>query len=38
MKRIYIAIMALAAAMPSLAQETYENMKVAQEDLNGTAR
>ena len=38
MKRIYIAIMALAAAMPSFAQETYENMKVAQEDLNGTAR
>ncbi|MBQ3753074.1 MAG: hemin receptor [Prevotella sp.] len=38
MKRIYIAIMALAAAMPSVAQETYENMKVAQEDLNGTAR
>ena len=38
MKRIYIAMMALAAALPSVAQETYENMKVAVEDLNGTAR
>lgn len=31
-------MMAMAAALPSAAQETYENMKVAVEDLNGTAR
>ena len=35
----YIVIAAMAfAAMPILAQETYENAKIAAEDLNGTAR
>ena len=38
MKKLYIAIMAMSMALPSMAQETYENMKVATEDLNGTAR
>ena len=38
MKKIFVAMMALAAVLPSMAQETYENMKVAEEDLNGTAR
>ena len=36
-KYIFMAAMAFAA-MPMLAQETYENAKVAAEDLNGTAR
>ena len=36
--RFFIIAGALAVAMPSLAQETYENAKVIQEDLNGTAR
>ena len=38
MKKLYIAIMAMSMVLPSMAQETYENMKVATEDLNGTAR
>ena len=38
MKKLYIAIMAMSMALPSMAQETYENMKIAAEDLNGTAR
>lgn len=38
MKKIYIAIVAMTASLSSVAQETYENMKVAAEDLNGTAR
>ena len=39
MMKKYIIIAAMAfAAMPMLAQETYENAKVAAEDLNGTAR
>lgn len=38
MKKL-LAIAALAVAtMPAAAQETYENAKIAQEDLNGTAR
>ena len=36
--RFFIIAGALAIAMPSLAQETYENAKVIQQDLNGTAR
>ena len=28
----------MAVSMPMSAQETYENAKIAQEDLNGTAR
>lgn len=31
-------MVALTASLPLVAQETYENMKVAVEDLNGTAR
>lgn len=39
MIRKYIVTAALAfAALPMLAQETYENAKIAAEDLNGTAR
>lgn len=38
MKKIFFAMMAMTACLPSTAQETYENMKVAEEDLNGTAR
>ena len=38
MKKVYIAALALTAWLPSMAQETYENMKIAVEDLNGTAR
>ena len=37
-KTIYIAVLTLAAALPSAAQETYENAKIASTDLNGTAR
>lgn len=38
MKKIFVSIFVLAAAMPVVAQETYENAKIATEDLNGTAR
>lgn len=39
MKRILISLgICLLAVSPMLAQETYENMKVMTEDLNGTAR
>ena len=38
MKKIYLAAMIAVAVMPLSAQETYENAKIAQEDLNGTAR
>ena len=38
MKKIFVSILILAAAMPAIAQETYENAKIATEDLNGTAR
>lgn len=38
MKRFYIAALAVAAVLPMAAQETYENAKIATEDLNGTAR
>ncbi len=37
MKKI-MTIVALAMTLPVAAQETYENAKIAQEDLNGTAR
>lgn len=36
-KKIFIAAMAMAT-LPMAAQETYENAKIAAEDLNGTAR
>ena len=38
MKKIFVAIFVLSTAMPVVAQETYENAKIATEDLNGTAR
>lgn len=38
MKRIYIAAIAFATAMPSVAQDTYESAKLLGSDLNGTAR
>ncbi len=37
MKKLLAALL-LASAMPAVAQETYENAKIAAEDLNGTAR
>jgi hypothetical protein len=36
-KYLYIAALAMIS-VPTLAQETYENAKIATEDLNGTAR
>jgi len=38
MKKIFLSVIVLAAAIPAVAQETYENAKIAVEDLNGTAR
>ncbi len=38
MKKIFVSIFVLTAALPVVAQETYENAKIATEDLNGTAR
>lgn len=38
MKKIYIVTLAAALAVPSVAQETYENAKIAGYELNGTAR
>ena len=38
MKRIYIFALAMGTMLPTLAQETYENAKIAGNDLNGTAR
>ena len=38
MKRIYFAALLMTAATSSVAQETYENMKLIDKDLNGTAR
>ncbi len=37
-KNVYIAALAAITVMPVMGQETYENMKLAAEDLNGTAR
>ena len=36
--RFFLTAAALVALMPAAAQETYENAKIATEDLNGTAR
>lgn len=36
--RLFLVAAALTALMPVAAQETYENAKIATEDLNGTAR
>ena len=39
MKKIQLIMTAiLLAVVPAAAQETYENAKIAAEDLNGTAR
>ena len=38
MKKLFAIAAIFVAAMPVAAQETYENAKIAQEDLNGTAR
>ena len=38
MKKIIISVVALASVGAVMAQETYENAKIATEDLNGTAR
>ncbi|MBR4729046.1 MAG: hemin receptor [Prevotella sp.] len=38
MKKILILVVALASVCTAMAQETYENAKIATEDLNGTAR
>ena len=38
MKKILISVVALASVCTVMAQETYENAKIATEDLNGTAR
>ena len=38
MKKIFVMAAWAFAAMPMLAQETYENAKIVAEDLNGTAR
>ena len=38
MKKIIMMAAFAVATMPLAAQETYENAKIAQEDLNGTAR
>ena len=39
MKKTYLILCsALLATAPAMAQETYENAKIAQKDLNGTAR
>ena len=38
MKKIFAIAAMMVAGMPLAAQETYENAKIAMEDLNGTAR
>lgn len=38
MKKILISLVALTSVCTAMAQETYENAKIATEDLNGTAR
>ena len=38
MKKIFAIAAMMVATMPLAAQETYENAKIAMEDLNGTAR
>ncbi len=38
MKKLYTIAALMVASMPLAAQETYENAKIATEDLNGTAR
>lgn len=38
MKKLFAIAAIVVATMPAAAQETYENAKIAQDDLNGTAR
>ena len=38
MKKLFAIAAIVVATMPAAAQETYENAKIVQEDLNGTAR
>ena len=38
MKRLYIAVLTLAAVLPAIAQDTYESARLLGSDLNGTAR
>ena len=38
MKKLFMMAALIVGTMPMAAQETYENVKIAQEDLNGTAR
>ena len=38
MKRLFVVMIATMGTMAMMAQETYENAKIATEDLNGTAR
>ena len=39
MKKLYMSVVALSLfGMPAMAQETYENTKLVDNDLNGTAR
>ena len=38
MKRLYIAVLILAAVLPVTAQDTYESARLLGSDLNGTAR
>lgn len=38
MKKIFLAVFAVASAMPVAAQDTYENARLLGGDLNGTAR
>ena len=38
MKKLFAIAAIVVAVMPVAAQETYENAKIVQEDLNGTAR
>jgi len=38
MKKLFMMAALVVGIMPVAAQETYENVKIAQEDLNGTAR
>lgn len=38
MKKYILSAVAMMAIMPMTAQETYENAKIVDNDLNGTAR
>jgi len=38
MKKLYIAVLAMAVVLPAAAQDTYESGRLLMNDLNGTAR